>query len=1023
MIRIFASCAIALLVCAGAWGQATTSLRGTITDKTGGSVAEAAVTLTNIDTGATRTMTTGSTGEYEFVQLPPGKYRLAVEKQGFRRYENRGLELLVRTPATVNVTLEVGSVNETVFVTTEAPALNTSDASLGTALTRNQVRQLPLEGLNVPDLLSLQAGVAYTGNRPDMNRDMDTRSGAVNGAHSDQSNITLDGVDVNDQSRGYAFTSVLPVTVESLQEFRVTTTNYNADQGRSSGAQLALVTRGGTNGFHGSLYESHRNTITSANDYFVKQSELSSGQPNTPPKLIRNIFGGSLGGPFWKDRLFFFVNYEGRRQREENSVLRIVPSDTLRAGTIQYKDVNGGITSLTAAQITSIDPLGLGPNPVMLAYFKSFPEPNDLSVSDKLNFVGFRFRGPVATNDDWYIARADFNITRNGSHTLFWRGALRNDAQGGVPYLPGGPSEQTLVDYSKGFVVGYTAALRSNLTNTFRWGYTRQSVGNKGNNDAAPVIFFRGINDNSTSNNSSLAVTRSRTFQLPVHNFVDDVSWTRGHHTLQFGTNIAFLRNPRNSFANSFSEGITNASWLPKAGIANTGTLMDPVLSGFPAVDPSFNNSYDYPLIALLGAVTQVNANYNYNRDGSVFPQGAPLTRRFASDSYEFYAQDSWKIKSNLTFTFGLRYSLFSPPWETNGLEVTPTMSLGDWFSLRGQHMLQGMGSFADPPVTFDLAGPANGKPSFYNWDYHNFGPRIAVAWSPNASAGLLKSLFGGPGKTSIRAGFGLVYDRIGQGLLTTFDRRGSFGMSTSLTNLAAVETLATAPRLTSLTTIPTKDFAPAPPGVFPQTFPNENQAGGFAATWGLDSSIKTPYSYTIDFSVGREVARNFSIEVSYVGRLSHRLLALEDLAQPVNLVDPKTKIDYYTAVKALATVYRTGINSQNVTPAMIGPAAVYWQNIIQPVQPATVVVGGVPTVIPGAYTIGSCTGGVSMGTTSPLQAAYDFFCGNSLNETTALQFLDQFGIPDFSNGNVYYGSCGITDPNATIHNCFMNPQ
>src|SRR5262249_54174804 len=196
---------------------------------------------------------------------------------------------------------------EVVTVQSEAPALNLVDASIGDSFGETQVRQIPLEGRNVPDLLSLQAGVAYTGNRPDMDKEQDTRNGAVNGARSDQSNITLDGVDVNDQSRGYAFTSVLPVTLDSVQEFRVTTTNYNADQGQGSGAQVALVTKSGTNSFHGSLYEYHRNTITSANDYFVKRAELATGQPNTPDKLLRNIFGVSVGGPVKKERLFFFV--------------------------------------------------------------------------------------------------------------------------------------------------------------------------------------------------------------------------------------------------------------------------------------------------------------------------------------------------------------------------------------------------------------------------------------------------------------------------------------------------------------------------------------------------------------------------------------------------------------------------------------------------------------------------------------------------------------------------------------------
>jgi hypothetical protein len=1025
----------------------TTSLHGTVVDRSGATVVAAKVTLMNAAQAWQRQAVTGNAGVYEFAAIPPGTYVLTVESSGFRRYEQKNLQLLVDSPGTADVTLDIGSTSETVEVSAQAAAINTSDASLGVAFGENQIKQLPIEARNVPDLLSLQAGVAYTGNRADINKNVDTRSGAVNGAHSDQSNLTLDGVDVNDETRGYAFTSVLPVTPDSIQEFRVTTSNYNADEGRSSGAQVSLVTKSGSNQFHGSAYEYLRNTYTSANDYFVKLAELQNGQPNQPLKLIRNIFGGSVGGPFWKDRLYFFTNFEAYRQREQNSVIRIVPSDAMRDGVIFYQcdqpaqcpgggtvagltgthPVPAGFFGLSPAQLTSMDPQHIGSNAVVVNYLQSFPHANDLTQGDGYNYVGYRFRGPVATNNNWYIARLDYKITSNGNHTIFWRGALRNDTQGGVPYLPGQAPETSVADYSKGFTVGYTGVLGSSLVNNFRWGYTRQSVGTNGNSDQ-PFIQFRGLNDNNSPNNSTLAYVRSVVFQVPVHNFVDDVSWVKGKHTLQFGTNVAFIRNPSNSSLSSFSDGDTNASWLPAAGIANTGGDLDPaIVPGLPVVASSFNNSYDYPLMTLIGSITQVDAQYNYKRDGSTLPQGAPLPRRFAVNSYEFYAQDSWKIRSNLTLTYGLRYSLFSPPWETNGLQVAPTMSLGTWFTQRGLNQSQGIGAWADPTVSFDLAGPSNGgKGGFYNWDYKDFGPRVGIAYSPSFSNGLLGNVFGGPGKSSIRAGFGIVYDRVGQGLLATFNRRGSFGMSTTLTSGNGLETIATAPRVTGLTgfsSIPQTDvngqvvFAPAPAGTFPQTFPNQNQGGGYAATFGLDSSIKTPYSYTIDFSFGRELPHGFSLEASYVGRLSHRLLSQADLAQPLDLVDPKSHIDYYTAVQALAKVYRTGVPTQSITPAMIGPTSVYWTDILQALQPG------------GAYRIKRCTGGVVTGTTDPLQAAYDLFCGFNANETTAIQILDQGGIPDFNlkdgQGNpaaFYHGNCG-QDPNATIQNCFVNPQ
>jgi hypothetical protein len=198
--RVFAFLAVMVLgLNMQGWSQSsTTSLRGTVTDKSGAALVKAEVVLTNTQQAFTRKTTTGQAGEYEFLQVPPGTYELSVQMKGFRRYTQKDLQLLVSNPATANVTLEIGTASEVVEVTGEAALVNTTDASLGTAFNERQIRALPLEGRNVPDLLTLQAGVTYTGNRPDVNRDVDTRSGAVNGARSDQSNITLDGVDVND---------------------------------------------------------------------------------------------------------------------------------------------------------------------------------------------------------------------------------------------------------------------------------------------------------------------------------------------------------------------------------------------------------------------------------------------------------------------------------------------------------------------------------------------------------------------------------------------------------------------------------------------------------------------------------------------------------------------------------------------------------------------------------------------------------------------------------------------------------
>ena len=312
-----------LFVCAAtlAFGQATTSLRGHVIDPSGAAIPGARIHLTRTGTNLSRDAVTSNEGYYEMLQLAPGAYTVTIRASGFADAQRDNLDLQVSLPATSDFQLQVAGAAQTVDVREAgAPMVNTSDATLGNVFDNKQVEQLPIEARNVVELLSLQPGVMYLGNRVDGFED--SRSGAVNGVRSDQSNVTLDGVDVNDQNTGYAFTSVLRNTQDSVEEFRVTTSNANADSGRSAGAQVSLVTKAGTNQLHGSLYEYNRNTDFVANDYFLKASELASGQPNQRSPLIRNVFGGAIGGPIVKNRLFFFFNYEGRRDAESSSQAR-----------------------------------------------------------------------------------------------------------------------------------------------------------------------------------------------------------------------------------------------------------------------------------------------------------------------------------------------------------------------------------------------------------------------------------------------------------------------------------------------------------------------------------------------------------------------------------------------------------------------------------------------------------------------------------------------------------------------------
>src|SRR6266852_646653 len=545
-----------------AFAQSSTSLRGHITDASGAVIPHADVRLAQVSTGTSRGGKSNAEGLYEFPQLQPGTYSLTVSAPGFATSERTNLELLVNVAATLDVKLEVAGVGQTVEVAAAATLVNTSDASLGAAFNQNQVSQLPIEARNVVQLLSLQPGVTFLGDRIDATRD--TRSGSVNGARSDQSNVTLDGVDVNDQNKGFAFTSVLRVTQDSVQEFRITTSN----------------------------------TIFSANDFFIKTAQLQAGQPNQRPKLLRNIYGASLGGPFKKNRLFFFANYEGRRDREAQSIVREVPSADLRQGYINYLADNGSTVRLTPDQIRTMDPKGIGPSQAVLSILQGYPLPNDVSVVDVLIFSGFRFAANEARKFDTYIAKVDWNITSDGRHTMFWRGNLQNDNSGGAPQFPGQPPATKALDNSKGFAVCYTALLRPNLVNSLRWGYTRQG-GEAAGASTSPSVGLAGLD-------SPIAFTRSHSAILPVHNIVDDVSWVKGNHTLQFGANLRFITDSRVSYENSFSSASMNTGWLsPDSAIANTGTALDPAASGFPAVAGSFHRFYDNSALTVVGIVTE----------------------------------------------------------------------------------------------------------------------------------------------------------------------------------------------------------------------------------------------------------------------------------------------------------------------------------------------------------------------------------------------------------------------------------
>ncbi len=863
--------------------SSASSVNGTVVDQQGKAVSGATVTLTSNDTNTVRTITAGENGSFQFSLVQPGAYQIEASAAGFKKGVITDLRALVSKATNVTIELEVGGVSDSVTVSAGSSEvlLNKRDASLGNNFVAQQITQLPLESRNVVALLSLQPGVTAAGN--------------VTGSRTDQGNITLDGVDVNEQQAASAFESILRVTPDSVQEFRVTTTNPNAAEGRSAGAQVALVTKSGTNQFHGSLYEFHRNTIFTANDFFNNKS----GTPR--PKLIRNLFGGTFGGPIKKDRLFFFYNYEGRRDASEAaSDPRTVPLASLGRGEVSYRDTANNLVTLTPAQITQIFP-AVGVNPAALSVLadaaKRYPA-NSTEVGDGLNTGGFRFNASTPARFNTNIVRLDYNLTQDGRHLLFFRGNYQQDVVLSAPFLPDSPPPGSW-NHPMGFAVGHTWSIKSSLINDLRFGMTRNAFSNFGDS-GANNIQFRSV---FSPANFSRTFTRTN----PTYNITDDLSWTRGNHNVQFGTNVRVIRNTRTSVR--FDSAVTNGFFYEGSGAVLTNPLN-------PRAGSAWVSPMKHALAAVIGRYSQYAENVDYNLDGSIVDSGSPLVRTFATDEYDFYAQDSWKIRPNLTVSYGLRYGLSRPIYETHGYQAAPTVNLGDF--LQRRLASAAAGKPLQELITVDLAGPKNNKPDYYKWDKNNWQPRVAVAWTPNFSSGWMRKAFGSDGDLVIRGGFAMVHDFLGQALATNFDTANTLGFSSSTSISANTFNVTThpAPQFSAfgqnIRALP--NLPPAAPLVFPQ---EKAPDGSTRIESSLDSNIVWPEHYSWNVSVGRKLRGGLFVEGAYVGRAARKLLSVVDTMHFNNLVDTKSGMDWYTAAGKLedARLANTPINSIGTIP------------------------------------------------------------------------------------------------------------
>jgi hypothetical protein len=920
--------------------QEVSGVTGVVLDKSGSAVGGVTVALDSPKTGLHLETATNEQGSYQFLRVPPGEgYKLTFVKDGFRKLELNDVALGVGTTSTRNATLEVGQVTQTVEVqASAAETLNTTDASVGSVLDARTLRDLPSLIRETPAaLLGLQAGVvANSGGNAN-------QEGAVTGSRTDQGNVTIDGIDVNDQAGGFAFSTVGNAPIDSVQEFRATTANSEAYDGRSGGAEIQLVTKSGTNDFHGAAYEYNRTAATAANDFFNNSAGVAR------PALTRNQFGADVGGPIKKDRLFFFFNYEGRRDASQSAVSQTVPLANVRAGGINYINDNPGctdsarlndpatascITQLTPAQLASFDPQGVGTDSALLAILDKDPAANDLTGGDGVNTGLFRFNAPVKVDHNTYVGRVDYKI--NSKQTLFGRFNIvrENDTQA-TQQFPGDPTTQLFVDRSWSFVVGHTWTINANNINSATFGITQQYNDFPAGAGAFPTFPNEFTFGPFATPFAAGVSTQGRT--VPVPTIRDDYTYIHGKHTFQFGTNIRPIHQKSNltESYNFLGVGIGGAL----SGLGPSGSPLRPsdILETLTQQD-----EWDGTFTALLGRYADQDTNFIYNKALQPQPAGATAVRDFHYNEAELYFADNWRVRNDLTISYGLRWSYYGVPFEANGFETVSSVGLDALFAARVQNGQLGIsGPGAAPLLSYGLGGPANNGPGYYKPDYKNFGPRLGIAWNPSFKDGLLKSVFGDR-KTTVRLGGSIVYDRI-SGTVSFLADQNSFlfqnSSSTIFGQADPVASLMTDPRFTSLTALPAPVVAPV---VTSPTTPFASGGVPFGVNedqfiYAVDPKFKNPYEDVFGVGIQRELPGNTLLEVDYVGRLGRRLFAQSDAAQLVDFKDPASSEGLIAAFNNIATAVRNG------TPPGAIPVQPFFENQIADFigVPCTVAFGG----------------------------------------------------------------------------------
>lgn len=860
-----------------AHAQATSRVTGTVQDKSGGLVAGAKVTLTNEDTNISVDTTTTSSGTYIFDGIVPGKYTVAVVANGFATFTTKGNVLTIAQPMVVNATVQVGEASEKVEVVAGAELVQTENSGdLGALVDQRALETLPIvgsRGRSPLDLLELVPGVVDGGPLNSTGANIEGGGVSVNGSRDRAWNYTLDGIDINETSAPGSNFSPLRTNPDSIEGFRVITSNANAEYGVTSGAQVILETHSGTNEYHGKVFWFYQTPGLNANDPGNKENGVGK------PQFVQHIPGFSISGPIFKNKTFFFVNTQFLHASQGFTVNNLVYTQQARMGQIRYLKQTGACIGSTSSScphndnasasdavvdangnplpglpigtydVAANDPAHLGLDTSIQKFIGLTPAPNNFNIGDGLNTAGFQFQAPEQERQVDFTVRIDHNF--NSKNSIFGRWAhghqntVGDIGNSGLQPFPGAPNIVNTQRQPRNLAVSWRYTPSSTVTNEAVIGMNRFIFNfvNPDSNFLNNPPFVLGADGANAANGVNL--------QSPIQNyvgnlrvlttlqFVDNLSYVRGQHAFKFGTNLRYQRH----IDDRGSIGPFDAQ--PLVFFNTVFAPVDPKAFNVPG---DVNGSVDITTLGnavnnLLGRISNIQQGFVAQNANQYASAGTHLRDDFRLPEYDFYAQDSWKIRPNLTFNVGLR-------WE---IKLSPRV--GSNFLLH-----------PDQPFTVN-APPSDNLTwvpgSLYKNAWKDFAPSIGIAWDPF-----------GNGKQSIRADYRLAYDRINTFVLSASIFQGIPGEALPINDTSFAGSSTTAGRVSA--GIPT--LTP-PAGQTPISL-RQPIPFSTSSVSAIDPNWTPPQVHEWSLSVQRQVSRETVFEIAYVGKHAVHLFGGYDANQ-----------------------------------------------------------------------------------------------------------------------------------------------